>query len=68
MSVAFTLSALAIAYGVRNELKPLVLFGASWLVLGIFIWWCDGHRTFLPSRTDGFGGCRLADVLTGFLQ
>ena len=29
---AFTLSALAIAYGMRERIKPLVVFGASWLV------------------------------------
>lgn len=34
---AFTLSALGLAYGLRYEIKPLVLFGASWLVVhGIF--------------------------------
>ena len=34
---AFTVSALAMAYGVRESIRPLVLFGASWLVIhGLF--------------------------------
>ena len=67
---AFTLSALAIAYGVRNELKPLVLFGASWLVThGIFhlVLWLGHHAHFSPVALTDLAVVVLPAMLTGFL-
>lgn len=44
---AFTISALGLAYGLRHASKPLVLFGAAWLVVhGVFhfvLWLLHDH-------------------------
>lgn len=54
---AFTLSALALAYGIRKNLKPLVLFGASWLVVhGLF------HLVLFIGHHDHLAPVALIDV------
>lgn len=46
---AFTVSALGIGYGLRRNLKPLVVFGCAWLAMhGMFhltLWFLHTHPT-----------------------
>ncbi len=54
---AFTLSALGMGYGIRERLKPLVLFGASWLVThGAF------HLVLYLGHHDHMSATALIDV------
>ena len=55
---AFALSALAMAYGIRENLKALVLFGASWLVVhGLF------HLVLFIGHHDHLSPVALTDVV-----
>ncbi|MGW8182246.1 MAG: hypothetical protein ACWGQW_26250 [bacterium] len=51
---AFTVSALAIAFGLRQRLKPLLVFGTAWLALhGLFhlmLWFM--HPSFESAAND----------------
>lgn len=55
---AFVLSSLAMAYGLREQLKPLILFGASWLVThGLF------HLILFIGHHDHMSPTALIDVV-----
>ncbi len=55
---AFTVSALGLAYGIREQLKPLILFGALWLVVhGVF------HLVLFAMHSDHLSPTPLIDVV-----
>ena len=55
---AFTVSALGIAYGIRHNLKPLMLFGVSWLALhGLF------HFILWIGHAQHFSATALLDLV-----
>jgi len=53
---AFTISAIGLAYGLYQKLKPLVVFGSAWLVVhGIFhftLWLIHGNKTSQAAIID----------------
>ena len=55
---AFSVSALGIAYGLRQRLKPLILFGSAWLALhGLF------HLVLFVLHPDHTSPAALIDVV-----
>ena len=68
---AFTLSALSMAYGIKSGLKPLVLFGASWLVThGLFhlVLWFGHHAHFSHVALIDLAVVVLPALVTGYLS
>lgn len=53
---AFTVSSVALAYGLRQRLKPVLVFGAAWLVIhGLFhltLWIAHGLSMAAPALID----------------
>ena len=53
---AFTVSAVGLGYGLLRQLKPLILFGAAWLVIHggfhLVLWLVHDHPTSMPALID----------------
>ena len=55
---AFTVSALALAYGLHKQLKPLVLFGTAWLAVhGLF------HLVLWAVHSDHMSQAAITDLI-----